>query len=140
MVGNCPDDHAELEYYSTQHPQLLCSLYLVNILLLGIGFPYIKSILYTWSYTYHTNSVGIIVCAMVGDPCIGQHSGHAYLVQMVRGCSLLMPTNASHTLFTFSSLTFIPEFSLIYHPPPHTHTLTSTLPGGYLCFRGYLYS
>ena len=46
-----------IKNYSIPHQQLLCSLYLVNILLLGIGFPRTKSILYTWtghiSYKLH---------------------------------------------------------------------------------------
>ena len=47
-----------IKNYSTQHPQLLCSLYLVNILLLGIEFPCTKSIL-IYMVIYHTDSVGI---------------------------------------------------------------------------------
>ena len=42
-----------IKNYSIQHPQLMCSLYLVNILLLAIGIKFLctKSLLYTWSYT-----------------------------------------------------------------------------------------
>ena len=46
-----------IKNYSIQHPQLLCSLDLVNILLLGVEFLCTKSILYAWSYTIQT--VGI---------------------------------------------------------------------------------
>ena len=43
-----------IKNYSIQHPQLLCNLYLVSILLLDIEFLCTKNILYTWSYTIQT--------------------------------------------------------------------------------------
>ena len=56
-------------YSIKKNTQLLFSLDLVNILLLGIEFLCAKGILYTWSYTVQT----LLVCAMVGNLCIGQH-------------------------------------------------------------------
>ena len=61
--------------HSIQQPKLLCSLYLAGILLLGIGYPCTKAYCIHGHIVYHTNSVDI---CHVGDPCIDQHSGHAY--------------------------------------------------------------
>ena len=61
-----------IKNYSILHPQHLCNLYLVNILLLVVLSPC-------------TKRIGAYVCAMVGDPCISQYSGHAYPCTIVEG-------------------------------------------------------
>ena len=112
-----------IKNYSIQHPQLLCSLYLVSILLLGIELPCTKSILYKWSYIIHT----LYVYVMVGDLCIGQHSGHSCPCTNAEGLFITDTNKHLSPLFTFSFLIFILKFSLILHPPnTHTHTHTHT--------------
>ena len=84
---------------------------------------------------YHTNSVGTYIYAMVGNSCIGQHSGYAYPCTMPRGCSLLMPTNTSHPLCLLfshiicnSTRPFTPQHTHA-RARAHTHTHTHTQDG-----------
>ena len=102
--------------YIIQHLQLPCSLYLGGILLLGIGFLCTKSIL------YH----GPIPCkfcryiyAMMGDPSLGQHSGHAYTCTNAEGLFITdADKHLSHSLtFPFSHF---PQISLILHRYKYT--------------------
>ena len=52
---------------------------------------------------------------MVGDPCIGQHSGHTYPCTNAEGFVHTDTDKRLSPSFTFSFLTFIPKFTLTLH-------------------------
>ena len=73
---------------------------------------------------YCTNSSYIY--AMVGDPSLSQHGGHAYPCTNAEGLFITDADKRLSDSLPFNSLSLLPIFSLIFHPQKYTHILTDT--------------